>query len=1341
MLSDATSAQKVAELRAFAGDGVPDARLRAALVRAGGDLNAAASALLERGALGCDQPILVTRQSQTPSARPESPTPPTRAPPTRAEQRVVKLSTQEIRRLAWRRFYQEKYDGAVATVGLEKAAINAHITGLWKSAGSSKRAEYTSAVRAQFEHAIVASGEQDRPIGSEGPLQNAAESRAMEAKASESSPVTPAKANTPSHLPSREERDEHEGGNKQPKRVATDEPTNSSTFADPPPAKRIRRGSNVQSADLPHAEAPQDMEFKFSDTAAPAWPKRIASRPCRGIMLVTGKKKLLANDNVTLEVPPATRTGKGPGRGKTKTQGPVRIVRFSKNGREVGRLADDVATVLAPALQSGFIHTTCRVIDAPTLSKMFAEVLLDVSVFLKKEAFEQQNEQQATEGGVSSSAKEADVAPVEDGVDARRINVVNLITSLNLCEPPEKDDDDFPLARGNENGDAGAVSEENAEAYYRTVTDIDKRDANSFTPPMNLACTLREYQLAGVGWMVSREKYGSLGKAQDSSAIDVMLNPLWKRRVFPDGTDFFLNSTTGGLSIEAPIANKGGTFGGILADEMGLGKTVQCIACIVHDIEQERAGGDRSHLGHSEPERPISPSGEDAENGINDVTCRKNENVDTTNGDVDTKGKEREEASATPHVAPGKEDGLSKSPRRTETNQAQDQGTEVVPFSRPRHRLRRRTETYDYSEENNHSADESASEESDEEWQDDARNNLAPRPPPEATENDDDWFESPGKWKKQNPKGVRKEGSALKKLMAAAHSGRHDAGGTLIVCPTSLVTQWMNELHDHVAPNFLRAATHYGQSRGDASSISLRFADVVVTTYGILSSEAPDGSTEGDSNRMSDTADGGPIFRLPWRRVILDEAHTIKSRSTKWARAAFRIRAEKRWCVTGTVIHNHVNDVFSLLRFLQVKPWSSWAFWNRGIVSNIDSKDQASQKLAMSLLRDIISSMTLRRKKSTKDSQGRPIVHLPKKTVEIVCLTPSLEEQDFYSALHARSKVQFDAFVRQGKVMKNFACVLELLLRLRQACDHPYLVFAAAPSKDSVLMKDKDKLFKQFLDAGSSSQYVENVLNAAESGALQKSAECPICLDAIDDPVAPKECGHPACRACLLEALQRSRKCPVCRVTITSNSITTLPRATRFSVDLQKRWRSSAKIDALLHDVKDIHSKRMQNGGQAIGKTVVFSQFTSMLDLVGIALDREKLKSLRIDGSVPQAQRAQILERFEKEDELSSGTANILLVSLRAGGVGLNLVAAAHALLLDIHWNPQVDAQAQDRVHRHGQTRDVIIKRYIVKDSVEERLLEVQDRKQDIADGALGVATDEDKKQARLSELKLLFSA
>lgn len=1354
------SAEKVASLRLFAGISVPEARLRAALVRAGGNLDTAANVLLDGGMLGARNAPLQVPAAQSQSQRTnvgsvadkkkEAPSKPKSA-----------SNHRHATRKEWEQFYKEHYSIAIASVGPEKAAIYDFIKRRWRGMHMKRRQEN---LKSSESSAPSTSNNQPKTLDDQPSSQRSYPAQPGAAGKQEDVDFVaqiPAVSN-PTETSAKCELTEGED-------VICAGPA---IKLQPAARKRERHGETPLNL-FENGIAPVS-HAKGSGPSNTEWPKKIDSRVCRGFMLTAGKNALSAGDMVSLEgSKPEASLSKSRGKRVSALSTASRIVRFIKKGREMGRLCGDVSASLGPALQSGFVYAEGKIILAPEKARIHAEVVMDLSVYITRDAFDGKADQEAAECGVSgldSTMSERANSASEQGVDARRINVINLISKLNLCEPPEIQATEFPMTRANtETEDAGTIPEEHAEAYYRTVDEIDENAANSFQPPSQLLCTLREYQRAGVGWMIAREKFGTLASTEGVNS-DVMMNPLWKKRLFPDGNVFFMNPTTGGLSLDAPLENAGGPYGGILADEMGLGKTIQCIACIVHDLVHQQDGLPKQGKIESVEEEkvlkrnPSSPntsendSDEDPDFGAEETEAGvERDEVDqmSTTRHINTKNVRASSNSGPkghvrmkkPPLRRSARKALGKARRYTDEPfdneggisghvEGKDQEMEDLPVTTSAMRQ----------------GGQCSEESDDDDWFEDPREERRCEDGrasgkisrgAEETE-DEDWFEPARKKRRSNRSGnlraARGAPSAFEKLMTAAHVGKSGQGGTLIVCPTSLVAQWMNELHQHVAPNFLRAVTYYGNSRGNSLSISLQCADVVVTTYGILAAEYSDNPLNSVTDESKKKGSGGPVFQLQWRRVILDEAHTIKSRVTKWARAAFSLKAEKRWCVTGTVIHNHVNDVFSLLHFLRVKPWSSWAFWNRGIVSGIESKDVAAQKVSMSLLRDIISSMTLRRRKSTKDSQGRAIICLPKKHVEIVSLIPSPEERDFYAALHDRTKTQFDTFVREGKVMKNYASILELLLRLRQACDHPYLVFAAAPSKDSVVMKDKDKLFKQFLQAGSSSQFIEKIFHDAESGTLQKSKECPLCLDVIDDAVAPRECGHPACRSCLLECVQRTKRCPVCRADITFESIATLPRATRFSVDLETRWRSSAKIDALLKDLAQIQTRRKQNGAEGVGKTVVFSQFTSMLDLVGMALNRAKIKSLRIDGSVPQAQRATILERFENEKELSLSTSNVLLVSLRAGGVGLNLCAASHAILLDIHWNPQVDAQAQDRVHRHGQTRDVVIKRYIVNGSVEEQLLKVQKRKQDIADGALGVATEEDKKQARLTELKLLFA-
>nr|GME18621.1 putative SWI/SNF-related matrix-associated actin-dependent regulator of chromatin subfamily A member 3-like 3 [Ipomoea batatas] len=122
--------------------------------------------------------------------------------------------------------------------------------------------------------------------------------------------------------------------------------------------------------------------------------------------------------------------------------------------------------------------------------------------------------------------------------------------------------------------------------------------------------------------------------------------------------------------------------------------------------------------------------------------------------------------------------------------------------------------------------------------------------------------------------------------------------------------------------------------------------------------------------------------------------------------------------------------------FLHVEPWCNWAWWNKLIQRPYENGDQRALKLIKAILRPLM----LRRTKETKDKEGRPILVLPPTDVQVIECEQSEAERDFYDALYKKSKVQFDEFVAQGKVLHNFANILELLLRLRQCCNHPFLV-------------------------------------------------------------------------------------------------------------------------------------------------------------------------------------------------------------------------------------------------------------------------------------------------------------
>jgi superfamily II DNA or RNA helicase len=145
----------------------------------------------------------------------------------------------------------------------------------------------------------------------------------------------------------------------------------------------------------------------------------------------------------------------------------------------------------------------------------------------------------------------------------------------------------------------------------------------------------------------------------------------------------------------------------------------------------------------------------------------------------------------------------------------------------------------------------------------------------------------------------------------------------------------------------------------------------------------------------------------------------------------------------------------------------------------------------------------------------------------------------------------------------------------------------------------------------------------------------------------------------------------------------------------------SAKLEALLELVDELRAGRH--------RALVFSQFTGHLDLVETALKTKGVRLMRLDGSTPAKERARLVEAFQ------AGEGELFLISLKAGGSGLNLTGADYVIHLDPWWNPAVEDQATDRAHRIGQTRPVTVYRLVVKDSIEQAILSLHAAKRTLA--------------------------
>lgn len=148
----------------------------------------------------------------------------------------------------------------------------------------------------------------------------------------------------------------------------------------------------------------------------------------------------------------------------------------------------------------------------------------------------------------------------------------------------------------------------------------------------------------------------------------------------------------------------------------------------------------------------------------------------------------------------------------------------------------------------------------------------------------------------------------------------------------------------------------------------------------------------------------------------------------------------------------------------------------------------------------------------------------------------------------------------------------------------------------------------------------------------------------------------------------------------------------------------SAKLEALFEMLDDV----IDEGA----KTLVFSQFTSMLSIVRKQMDARGIRYVYLDGQTRDRKR--VVEQFQSDPDVS-----VFLISLKAGGFGLNLTAAEYVFILDPWWNPAVESQAIDRAHRIGQTRPVFAYRLVCRDSVEQRILDLQQRKRELADAII----------------------
>ncbi|CAN6199154.1 unnamed protein product [Urochloa humidicola] len=492
---------------------------------------------------------------------------------------------------------------------------------------------------------------------------------------------------------------------------------------------------------------------------------------------------------------------------------------------------------------------------------------------------------------------------------------------------------------------------------------------------------------------------------------------------------------------------------------------------------------------------------------------------------------------------------------------------------------------------------------------------------------------------------------------------------------------------------------------------------------------------------VSESRGQSPLHCVHWERIILDEAHFIKDRRCNTARAIFELVSEYKWALSGTPLQNRVGELYSLIRFLQIFPYSNYfckdcdceildtsmkktcdcghssvrhfCWWNKYIAKPIQSGSASYLgKRAMILLKEkVLKGIVLRR---TKKGRAADLA-IPPKIVTLRRDSFDKNEMEFYEALYTQSVTQFDSYVVAGTLMNNYAHIFDLLTRLRQAVDHPYLVAYSKTAEPHEGLKNE--------------------------GNNSMGSQCGICHNTAEDVVVTS-CDHAFCKTCLIDysATLGNVSCPSCSEPLTVD-LTTKSSVEKVTPRVKGRKRSgilsrlasladfktSTKIDALREEVRNM----IERDGSAKG--IVFSQFTSFLDLIQFSLEKSGVKCVQLNGGMNITEKGRAIDTFTNDPDC-----RIFLMSLKAGGVALNLTVASHVFLMDPWWNPAVESQAQDRIHRIGQFKPIKSMRFVIKDTVEERILQLQEKKQLVFEGTVGDSPDAMSKLTE-ADLKFLF--
>jgi SNF2 family DNA or RNA helicase len=530
-----------------------------------------------------------------------------------------------------------------------------------------------------------------------------------------------------------------------------------------------------------------------------------------------------------------------------------------------------------------------------------------------------------------------------------------------------------------------------------------------------------------------------------------------------------------------------------------------------------------------------------------------------------------------------------------------------------------------------------------------------------------DWME---KHEKKFDGGIISNEPGLGKTLNLLNLVVNNPKVTLIVCPAGLVDNWMNEIKKHTTLCRLKTHKYYGPNR--VFNVKDPFTLIYITSYTTISSEF-----------KYNTFDKTSLFsKVKFERIVLDEGHCIRNTNTSISKSVLFLGSvntnAKKWIMTATPVYNNINDVFSYFKFLEFEGIDNKSEWTKSITKNINGLHKLNEWM---------------HKYSIAMKKENVLKELKTKKEEKVVLQFKDTECEFYECLRNYSFVRMKALVNRIDKLKGAssdpqmkkllqASVMVYILRLKQACNSPYLIL-----KNMERLKQSENL----------SEAIEKLKFFNESKKTED--ECPVCYDTVADHIA--ECGHKCCKGCWDRILVISSSCPSCREFVDSvepvkNTVENVKKIVSIE-DIQ----DNAKIEKVLSLTR---SALMKNE-----KIVIVSQWVSYLDIIRKVFEKElpNIKYIKLQGSVPLKTRTILIKDFESNPEIQ-----VCFLSLTSSSEGITLVSANHLVFMDSWWNKSKMIQASDRIHRIGQLKQVYIYFLSIGGTIEEKIEQLLEKKE-----------------------------